>query len=344
MTISPSVYAPPRLTPEAIALIKHFEGCFLESYRDPVGIWTVGYGHTGDVKRGCSLSQREAEDLLLEDLDMAQVDVRHNVKVPLNENEFGALVSLAFNIGGAALAGSTLLRKLNKGDRTAAAKEFERFVYGHVGGRKVMLRGLQIRRRAEREMFQSPLGQLVRDGHMVLAGRTIPVEHASHDLAQARSPSGYPSFPAAVQGLLATEAEREGHAKMAGRAYAVTRSAPRVSRATLISVGAGAAVGAIPATHTPAAQDLVYTVSDIWQKLGGTEFFPSLTSWTRWAEAIGGAVAEVRGTGSLTPLLSYLAQFLQSHEALIVALATIAVILIRSGLGGLLMGRDRGEI
>ena len=188
MNIASPHYAPPRLSSEAIALVKHFEGCFLDAYRDPVGVVTIGYGHTGHIRRGMSITPQEAEDLLMEDLDIAAADVRHDLKVPLNDNEFGALVSLAFNIGGSAFKHSTLLDKLNRGDRRRAAEQFCRFVNGHVGGRRVKLKGLMLRREAEREMFLAPVGQLVRDGKMVLAGRTIPVDHPTYDLAYAGPP------------------------------------------------------------------------------------------------------------------------------------------------------------
>lgn len=349
MNIDPTVYAPPRLSPEAIALIKHFEGCFLEAYRDPVGIWTIGYGHTSHVRRGKSLTPQEAENLLMEDLDVAQVDVRHNVKVPLNENEFGALVSLAFNIGGSAFAHSTLLRKLNAGDRRGAAKEFERFVNGHVGGRKVTLRGLQLRRRAEREMFEAPIGQLVRDGRMVLAGRTIPVEHPSYDVTHVGPPQApphhyfppYPVYPAQLAQYVPPDAEPQASRAPAGDAGDEPAAKKRVRRATLISVGAGAAAGAIPATDTPAAQSLMHAVSDVWKQAGGPDVFPSATAWTRWVEAIGPALSEVYHKGSLTPLLSYAAAFIHSNEGLIVAMGTVGLLLLRSGVIRLFAGHSR---
>lgn len=90
--------ATPQLTPECLALIKHFEGCRLNAYHDAVGVPTIGYGHTGGVRRGVSITPQEADDLLRMDLDGAQADVLRCVKVPLNDNEYAALVSLAFNI------------------------------------------------------------------------------------------------------------------------------------------------------------------------------------------------------------------------------------------------------
>src|SRR5581483_5984624 len=132
-------------------MIKHFETLRLDAYLDPVGVPTIGYGHTGGVRLGMSITPAQAEEFLRQDLNSAQADVLRNVKVPLNENEYGALVSLVFNIGGPAFSRSRCLALLNKGDRGGAADEFRRFVRGHIGGRAVTLRGLQLRREAERE-------------------------------------------------------------------------------------------------------------------------------------------------------------------------------------------------
>jgi lysozyme len=337
VNLPPSTYAPPRLTPETVALVKHFEGCFLEAYRDPVGVLTIGYGHTTGVKRGMSVTADEAENLLMEDLDVAQADVRHYVKVALNDNEFGALVSLAFNIGESTFSHSTLVRKLNKGDRSGAAREFERFVKGHIHGRRVTLKGLVIRRKVERAFFEAPVGMLVRDGRMVLAGRIIPVEHASYDVAhmgpplppQHHNPS-YPAYPLADTG----EADAE-------RGTKVRRAERRIARAALISVGAGAAAGAIPATNTPAARSLVETITQIWQEAGGPNTFPAETSWLRWVEAFRSSLSDIFKEGALTPFLNYAGQFIRSHEALIVFAVTVFVFLLRSGLGGLLTHHDR---
>jgi len=337
VNLPPSTYAPPRLTPEAVALIKHFEGCFLEAYRDPVGVLTIGYGHTAGVKRGMSITADEAENFLMEDLDIAEADVRHWVKVALNDNEFGALVSLAFNIGASAFSHSTLVRKLHKGNRRGAAAEFERFVNGHVGGRRVTLKGLVLRRKAEREFFEAPLGMLVRDGRMVLAGRVIPVEHPSYDVAHMGPPSPpqhhdppYPHY--APDRSRAPDAATAAHGGQAGS---------RLARASLVSVAAGAAAGAIPATNTPAAHGFVNAVSHVWQQAGGPAVFPAETSWLRWVEAFRSGLSDVFKEGALTPFLNYAAQFISSHEGLIVFAATVFVFLLRLGLGGLLTHHDR---
>jgi len=142
-----------------IELVKHFEGLFLRAYLCPAKVWTIGYGHTGKthndgtVKRGLTISEREAESLLEFDLNTKYApDVLRLVKVPLTQDQFNALVSFHFNTG--ALGKSTLLKKLNAGDYEGAAAEFRRWTRG--GGR--VLPGLVRRRRAERRLFET--GQL----------------------------------------------------------------------------------------------------------------------------------------------------------------------------------------
>lgn len=133
-------------------LIKSFEGLKLKAYRDPVGIWTIGYGHTRNVKAGQVISPSQAVELLKEDLKDAEADVDRLVKVQINPSQRAALVSFVFNLGGTNFAKSTLLRKLNAGDYAGAAEEFGRWV--NAGGQR--LPGLVRRREAEKKLFLSP--------------------------------------------------------------------------------------------------------------------------------------------------------------------------------------------
>lgn len=149
---------PRHISPEGIALVKHFEGWFDRAYLCPAGVWTIGYGHTGlthndgTVYRGRKITPTQGEALLRHDMLTFERRVQDRVTVPLAQHEFDALVSFAFNVGGRAFATSTLLRLLNAGDREGAAAQFHRWVRG--GG--VRLPGLVRRRRAEAAMF---LGQ-----------------------------------------------------------------------------------------------------------------------------------------------------------------------------------------
>lgn len=134
---------------EGIDLIKKFEGCKLHAYQDSVGVWTIGYGHTTDVKRGDVITEGTATDYLRQDLEEAESGVRELIHVPLGQSEFDALVSFTFNLGSGNLARSTLRSKLNGHDRKGAADEFPKWV--NAGGKK--LKGLVRRRNAERAMF-----------------------------------------------------------------------------------------------------------------------------------------------------------------------------------------------
>lgn len=140
-----------KIGPDGIALIKEYEGCELKAYPDP-GTggepWTIGVGHTGGVKRDDVITQEKADDLLRSDLHRFEQAVS-NLAPNTTQSQFDALVSLAFNIGEGNLAKSTLLKKHNAGDYTAAAVEFSRWV--HAGGK--IMKGLVRRRGAERDLY-----------------------------------------------------------------------------------------------------------------------------------------------------------------------------------------------
>lgn len=132
-----------------IELIKKFEGCALKAYKCPAGIWTIGYGHTKGVKEGHVITQAQAEKYLKQDLKQFEEVVNNLVNVPLNQNQFDALVSFCYNLGGGNLKRSTLLNLLNKEDYNGAAEQFDLWVYAN--GKK--LAGLIKRRAAEKELF-----------------------------------------------------------------------------------------------------------------------------------------------------------------------------------------------
>lgn len=135
----------------AVELVKRCEGCRLEAYKDTGGVWTIGYGRTWGVKEGQTITQAEADAMLAYDLDLFANGVGRLVKVPLTENQRAALISFAYNIGLVALAGSTLLRKLNAGDYAAVPDELDRWV--NDGGTR--LPGLVKRRAAEAKLWSA---------------------------------------------------------------------------------------------------------------------------------------------------------------------------------------------
>ena len=135
-------------------LIKNFEGCELEAYPDPATGGepiTIGYGHTGGVKLGEVITQEQADEYLISDVKRFADAVNQMVTVPITQGEFDALCSFAFNLGIGNLRNSTLLRKLNSGNKDSAANQF--LVWNMAGGR--VMAGLTRRREAERTLFLS---------------------------------------------------------------------------------------------------------------------------------------------------------------------------------------------
>lgn len=138
---------------ETIEHVKRWEGLKLTAYPDPGSRdgnpYTVGFGHTSDgfmkVYRGLSITVAQAEAALEYDLNETAAKVDELVKVELSDNQFGALVSFAFNVGTTAFAKSTLLRKLNKGDYAAVPAELARWTFND--GKP--MKGLVNRRAAE---------------------------------------------------------------------------------------------------------------------------------------------------------------------------------------------------
>ena len=121
-------------------MIREFEGCRLKSYPDPASggdPWTVGYGHTGpEVVPGYEITQAVANQLLRDDLDRFEKGISDQINVPLNQEQFDALVSWAFNCGLGATGDSTLRRRLNAGEEvnTVIAEELPRWTSGGMPG------------------------------------------------------------------------------------------------------------------------------------------------------------------------------------------------------------------
>ncbi|MDH5638852.1 MAG: lysozyme [Nitrospinota bacterium] len=138
-----------------VDLIARFEGFEPDWYNDVVQVPTIGYGHTGDLPDGFTapLTTEEGKRLLMTDLQRYEGYVAELVTVPLNENQYSALVSFTYNLGRENLKESTLLRMLNSGEYTQAADQFPRWVF--AGGKR--WNGLILRRGAERKLFLSPV-------------------------------------------------------------------------------------------------------------------------------------------------------------------------------------------
>ena len=139
-------------------LVRHFEGLRLKAYRCPAGVWTIGYGSTSGVTPGDTITAEEAEELLEHDLTEAAMHVDRLVRVPLNENQRGALASFVLNLGAIAFMSSTLRDLLNKGQYDAVPRELRRWTKArHPSTRQLVeLPGLVRRREAEAALWLTP--------------------------------------------------------------------------------------------------------------------------------------------------------------------------------------------
>jgi len=263
---------------EGIELIKSFEGIpdgdpstvNLDAYLDPVGIWTIGWGHAityhgeflrGPQNRGIAralypggITLEQAEMLLRGELVNFARDVLRLAKVPLDDGQFAALVSFAFNCGPANLGSSTLLRKLNRGDLAGAAEQFLAWNKARRNGVLVELPGLTRRRRAERAMF---LGE---DWRAASALRTRGAAAALRTLAPER-PEPPPDQEEEAPAAPAARRPRRPVAKLPVPAAAPTPAAPLPAAARKAPPAAKTAAAKAPVatraaagkTKTPAA-------------------------------------------------------------------------------------------
>lgn len=134
-----------KISDEGLKLIQRFEGCRLESYQDPVGVWTIGYGHTSGVKKGMKISQEAAIEFLKRDLVKAELAVtKYDNKYHWTQNEYDALCSFAYNVG-------SINQLTARGSRTKEEISAKIPEYKKAGGK--VLEGLVKRRAAEKELF-----------------------------------------------------------------------------------------------------------------------------------------------------------------------------------------------
>ena len=140
-----------KISSKGVSLIKSFEGCRLKAYKCPAGVWTIGYGHTAGVKSGDTITQETADDYLRNDLAKYEKAVMNYDGIyHFNQNQFDALVSFTYNCGVGNLKNLT-----QSGKRTLAQISTKLPLYNKAGG--VVLRGLQRRRAAEKELFDTPI-------------------------------------------------------------------------------------------------------------------------------------------------------------------------------------------
>ena len=157
-----------QMSPQGLQLLEQWEGFELEVYNDSAGLPTIGVGHlltkselsSGkitingvSVKYSDGLTQQQVTDLLAQDVEPAAAAVNNGVKVPLNQNQFDALVSFTFNVGAAAFTGSTLLKLLNQKQYDQVPTQLLRWT--RAGGRVVQ--GLVNRRNNEIKLWNGQI-------------------------------------------------------------------------------------------------------------------------------------------------------------------------------------------
>jgi len=143
-----------RTSKAGLELVKSFEGLRVHAVQLPDGRWTIGYGHTQTAREGLRITRADAEAVLQEyDLPPVEQTISEAVLAPLNQNEFDALVSFAFNIGADAFEQSLVLHHLNAGAPLMAADAMSYWRKAHLNGRLSVIDALVRRRAMEQALF-----------------------------------------------------------------------------------------------------------------------------------------------------------------------------------------------
>lgn len=157
-------------------------------YRDIAGVWTVCYGSTGaHVRSGGVRSDEECLTLLDQDVDRFEAAVNRCTPPRKTQNEFDAMVSFSFNIGEQGYCNSTFARKFNSGDKVGAANAMLAWDKARVNGVLVSVRGLRLRREAERTLFLTPPPAVAVDGQVPIPVQS-PCPCADAPVAPAQTP------------------------------------------------------------------------------------------------------------------------------------------------------------
>lgn len=159
-TTTPNILSKPKprsVLPDAINIVKEFEGFESQAYIDTDGTPVIGYGLSSiagtPVKIGDRISTQEADLALNRQLNEIQQTLNQSITVNLSNHQLSAIASLSFNVGVDFIGNSTLIKKLNAGDYNGAADEFLRWDKANIGGKLVQMPGLARRRQAERQLF-----------------------------------------------------------------------------------------------------------------------------------------------------------------------------------------------
>jgi GH24 family phage-related lysozyme (muramidase) len=187
-----------RTSAAGLQLIKSFEGFRETASQLPGGRWTIGHGHVRTAREGLTISEKDAEDLLILDLKPVEDAIATSVFAPLMQNQFDALVSFVFNISPAQFRESDILRNLNAGDFLAAANGFDLWRRARLNGRVMVVDALVRRRAAEKSLFlDHPSGRVAAPTPVVKpemdvseAVRTTYTQDADEDAAPRQTPQG----------------------------------------------------------------------------------------------------------------------------------------------------------
>ncbi len=145
-----------KMNQAGLDIIKESEGLRLEAYEFN-GRWFIGYGHTITANAGMKIMEAEAEDLLRGDVVACEKEVAKSIPVPLNENQFSALVSLCYNLGTGGFKRTTVFAALQEGDYQKAADSFLNHARARIDGELKVIPHLLKRREKERALFLKPV-------------------------------------------------------------------------------------------------------------------------------------------------------------------------------------------
>lgn len=229
-----SALIPMRTSFKGRSMIRSLEGDELEAYQDSVGVWTIGTGHTAAAgapapRAGMTITQEESDQILSRDLRLFEVGVMKVLKRQPTQNQFDAMVSLAFNIGLGNFGKSSVVSRFNRGDDAGAAAAF--LMWTKAKGRE--LPGLVKRRKVEMKLFNA--GE-----RAVVAARIaeIPAEEADEIPS-----TGGVDVPAAPQTMASS---RTGWASIAtgaaGASAAASAASDALDRAQAVKDAANKAV------------------------------------------------------------------------------------------------------
>ena len=191
-----------------VELIKSFEGLRTAAARLPDGRWTLGYGHTFSAREGARVTQEDADALLRFDLLPVVDSINNLILVPLNQNQFDALVSFCFNIGAENFAQSTVLKRINEGRFAEAALAMDSWRSAEFNGQTYVLAPLIRRRAAEKNLFLTP-EEISHQAAML--GRPVEDLAGNDQVAEAAPDAGYinPYAPAAKRQVIDLNAPQE---------------------------------------------------------------------------------------------------------------------------------------